>query len=145
MSKKILVLLLIILFILIFLIIWLLAQIERPDDSSSLSPYSAVYLSTGDIYFGKFSWFPRPHLKEAWFIQRGVDAENKAQLSVAPLNSVFWGPVGELNLNPNMIIFWTKLKNDSQLVQMLNAKNGNIAPLPQTNNNIPESNNSKKP
>jgi len=32
------------------------------ENSASLSPYSAVYLSTGDIYFGILDWSPTPHI-----------------------------------------------------------------------------------
>lgn len=80
-------------------------------------PYTAVYLQTGDIYFGKMSWFPWPRLKEVWFLQRTVGAENQPQLGVAPFKTVFWGPTDEVRLNPKQIIWWTTLREDSELLK----------------------------
>ena len=40
------------------------------DNTASLSPYSAVYLSTGDIYFGILDWSPTPHIENPWFLQK---------------------------------------------------------------------------
>ena len=50
-------------------------------NDSSLSPYSAVYLSTGDIYFGTLVWSPSPHLEDAWFLQRSTNAEGNATVA----------------------------------------------------------------
>lgn len=83
------------------------------------SPYSAVYLTTGDIYYGKLSWFPGPRLTDAWILQRTQNAQGQTQLGVVPFTSSFWGPVNEIDLNPNDIVFWTRLRNDSQLAQAL--------------------------
>lgn len=83
------------------------------------SKYSAVYMTTGDIYFGELSWFPTPHITNAWFLQRGTDAQNRPQVGVAPMTSVFWGPSNILNLNAKDIIFWTKIKADSQLAKAM--------------------------
>ncbi len=134
MSKKLAALLIIILVFLALIVIWLLTKVQNsnPTPSSSLSPYSAVYLSTGDIYFGELSWFPKPRLKDAWFIQRGVDAENQAALSVVPMDSVFWGPIGEINLNPDTIIFSARLRSDSQIIQLLNSRGSNPIPVNQS-------------
>jgi flagellar basal body-associated protein FliL len=80
------------------------------------SPYSAVYLSTGDIYFGKLSWFPSPHMTNVWFIQRSTDQGGQAQVSFVPMKSVFYGPMDEINFNAQDIVFSTRLKNSSQIV-----------------------------
>ena len=87
------------------------------------SKYSAVYLSTGDIYYGALSWFPSPRLAGAWLLQRGVDKNNQPQLAVVPFANAFWGPVGDVYLNPKEIIFWTKLRNDSQIVKLIENPN----------------------
>lgn len=83
------------------------------------SQFTAVYLSTGDIYFGKMSWFPTPRMTNVWFLQRGVDAKNQPQYGFAPFKGVFWTPIDEINFNPKDIIFWTKVKDGSQLAQAL--------------------------
>ena len=53
----------------------------------SLSPYSAVYLSTGDVYFGKLDWSPSPHIEDPWFLQRSTDASgqcHRRRISLQP-------------------------------------------------------------
>ena len=101
--------------------VWLgsLAFGSGSANPSGPSPYSAVYLSTGDIYYGKLSWFPSPHLTDVWLLQRQQDAQGQAQVAVEPFNSSFWGPVDEIDLNPRQIVFWTRLRNDSKLAQAL--------------------------
>jgi flagellar basal body-associated protein FliL len=94
--------------------IWM--AVSASKDPNGASPYSAVYLTSGDIYFGKLSWFPQPHLTDVWYLQRSTDASGKTQVSVAPLKSVFWGPMDEVTLNASQILFTTHLSNSSQLV-----------------------------
>ena len=101
--------------------IWLGSSLfgTASSNPSGPSPYSAVYLATGDLYYGKLSWFPSPHLTDAWVLTRGQNASGQSQIGVEPFTSSFWGPVDEIDLNPREIVFWTRLRNDSQLVQAL--------------------------
>ncbi len=92
---------------------------DRGAQASALSPYSAVYLSTGDIYFGTLDWYPTPHMEDAWFLQRSTDAKGNAAVGVYPFNSVAWGPSGEVYFNPQQIIFWTRLNATSSIAQLI--------------------------
>ncbi len=83
------------------------------------SPYSAVYLSNGDMYFGVLSWMPKPHLSNVWLLQRQVDGNNQPQFSVAQFTKAFWSPVDQIFLNPKQIVWWSRLRNDSQLVKAM--------------------------
>lgn len=83
------------------------------------SPYSAVYLSSGDIYFGRFFSWPSPHMTDVWYLSRTQGADNQTQVSVQPMKAVFWGPGNEIDLNANDIIFSTRLMNNSQVVQIM--------------------------
>ena len=85
--------------------------------ASNTSEYSAVYLTTGDMYFGKLSWFPHPHLTNVWLLQRGVNAQNQPQFAIVPFKTAAWGPADELNVSEKQIIFWTSLRSDSQIVK----------------------------
>ena len=85
----------------------------------SLSPYSAVYLSTGDIYFGTLVWSPSPHLEDAWFLERGTNAEGNAMVGVYPFSQVTWGPSDTVYLNSSQIIFWTRLSSTSTVAQLI--------------------------
>lgn len=103
--------------------VWLGVGLTGSRNSDSSSDYSAVYLTTGDIYYGKLSWFPSPRLTNVWLLQRGIDQNNQAQLSVTQFTKAFWGPVDEINLNSRTIVFWTKLRSDSQLVKAFENPN----------------------
>ena len=88
-------------------------------NGTALSPYSAVYLSTGDVYFGKLSWFPSPHLEDAWYLDRTTDASGNTVVNVYPFNKVIWGPSDTIYFNSQQIILWTPLAANSGVVQVL--------------------------
>jgi hypothetical protein len=81
---------------------------------SENSPYSAVYLTTGDIYFGKLSWFPKPRLESPLLLDRSGE-----QPKVVVFQEAFWGPGQYMYLNADTIVFWTKLRQDSPIVEAL--------------------------
>ncbi len=85
----------------------------------AISPYSAVYLSTGDIYFGKLDWSPAPHMEDAWFLQRGTDSKGNPTVGVYPFSQVTWGPSGDVYFNSQQIIFWTRLSATSSIAQLI--------------------------
>ncbi len=96
--------------------VWTWIAIIAMHSPDGPSPYSAVYLTSGDVYFGKLSWFPEPHMTDVWYLNRSVGANGQSEVSVAPLNGVFWGPVNEITFNSRQILFWTNLSNSSKLV-----------------------------
>jgi hypothetical protein len=158
-SKKLLIILLIILVIVLVLGIWLGVKILGRENLESPSKYSAVYLQTGDIYFGELSWFPWPSLKNVWLIQRSVDQQNQVQLGIVPLKNSFWGPTDKIYLNPKQVVFWTNLRKDSQLIKALenpnilntgagvqNQQTQQLQPQPQgTNQSNPSASQQNKP
>ena len=100
--------------------VWVgVTMIAGRSSSSALSPYSAVYLSTGDIYFGKLSWSPSPHMEDVWFLQRGTDAKGNATVGVYPFSQIAWGPSGTVYFNSQQIIFWTRLNGTSSIAQLI--------------------------
>jgi hypothetical protein len=115
--KKVLLVLVLVVVAIIVAGLWLGLKFLGPKDPAGPSEYSAVYLTTGDIYFGKLDMFPWPRMKNVWYLQRGVNQQNQQQLGLAQLKSAFWGPVDEIYLNPKEIVFWTSLRNDSQVAQ----------------------------
>ncbi len=116
----------IVVIIIIALAVWagfVIASIQsRSMNPSAPSAYSAVYLTSGDVYFGRLSWFPSPHMTDVWFLERNQGQGGETQLAIAPMKSVFWGPVDEINLNPQEILFWTRLENGSQVVQSIESQ-----------------------
>lgn len=112
----------IIIIIIIAIAVWAgvwIAGMSGATNPNALSPYSAVYLSTGDIYFGKLSWFPSPHMTDAWLIERSQGQNGQVQTALVPMKSVVWGPSDEIDFNSQDIVFSTRLVNNSQVVQAI--------------------------
>lgn len=119
MSKRLLIGLIILVIALVLVGVWLAMMLTKPDSERS-SGYSAVVLSTGDVYFGKLGWFPWPNLKKVYLLQQGMDAQNQPQVGLVPFTNAFWGPTDQIFLNPREIVFWANLKKDSQVARNLN-------------------------
>ena len=73
--------------------------------------YVAVYMTTGDMYFGKVISFPRYGLQNAWFMQR--DESGRATLS--QFSKVLWEPKGDVYLNKRQIVLIAPLKEGTQV------------------------------
>ena len=91
--------------------------------------YYAVYLETGEIYFGKFKAFPIPSLSDVWILQG--DSENR--LALNPLSASVWQPK-TLKLNPFKIVFLAKVADDSPVARTLRKGATAVAP---TSSNLP--------
>jgi len=107
--------------VLIILGVWIGRSFGKTDPNGN-SAYSAVYLTTGDIYFGSFSRFPTPHITNAWHLDRGVDKNNQPQLGLSAMKDAVWAPANTLYLNAKEIVFWTRLRNDSPLIKSLSGQ-----------------------
>jgi len=126
-SKKFIFLFALVVIILVALTAWITISLGK-ENPNALSPYSAVYLSTGDIYFGKLSSFPKSKLENAWLVQRSVNAESEPELSVVPFSGAFWGPSDTIYLNAAEIVFSTRLRKDSPVALYLSNPSAANAP-----------------
>lgn len=123
----------------VVLIIILGALLYWQNFKKSDSDYWAVYLSTGDIYIGKLSHFPRFHLSDVWFFQKTSDAQNP--LSLAKFTQAFWGPEDNLYLSEKQIIWKSKLAETSQVISYIKnsqAVKSQTGPQVQTQAPAPE-------
>lgn len=119
-NKKLAGVLVIVVVVLVAVAVWVGMRLNKSEaDGGRPSAYSAVMLANGDVYFGKFTWFPSPRITNAWILQRSVDEQNRVQLGVVPANRAFWEPVDEVSLNSEHVVSWTRLRKDSQLVQAI--------------------------
>ena len=83
--------------------------------------YHAVYLETGDMYFGTLrgGWLSTMRMDDAWLLQ--VNQENKATpFSLTPLKNAFWGPKGGIEINRAKVVWTASLDKDGQVSAMLN-------------------------
>lgn len=113
-SRRTLIISAVVLFVLVAAGIWVGMNLGKNN-----SDYTAVYLTTGDVYFGKFSWFPTPHISGAWYLQRGVDKNNQPTVGVAPFKNVPWAGDNVLYLSEKQIAMWVSIPSDSQFVKAL--------------------------
>ncbi len=82
--------------------------------------YWAVYLDTGDLYFGKLHKFPKLSLTDVWFIQRNAqDAQNP--FSLVKFEQASWGAEDKIYLNEKDVVWKAKLKENSQILQSIKS------------------------
>ncbi len=111
--------------VVIVLVIVLIGVVTWQAFLSSPS-YYAVYMRTGDLYFGQLSRFPSFGLSHVYMLQ--VNTQNSQNpVSVQKFANVFWGPEDFIKLNRDEVVWYTKLKSDSQLVKLITT-NPNLVP-----------------
>jgi hypothetical protein len=76
--------------------------------------YTAVYLKTGDLYFGKLVRFPYFGLEQPYLITANQDGSP----SIQRFKNVFWGPEDVLKLNRDEVVWYTNLSSTSQLAKV---------------------------
>lgn len=97
-------------------------------------PFYAVYLRTGDLYFGKLVRFPSFGLKQAYLFQ--VNPQNQENpLSVQRFSRIFWGPEDFMKINKENVVWIAKLSKESQLYQLI-KNNPDLIPQGNVNNNL---------
>ena len=99
------------------------------------SGYSAVYLKTGDVYFGKIVHFPRFGLKNVYLIQASPQNQ-ETPFSIQKFSRVFWGPEDYISINRNEVVWTARLQKESQLLQIF-KENPDLAPKNDTGAGTP--------
>jgi len=80
--------------------------------------YSAVYLNSGEIYFGKlsssFGWFK---LTDVYLLQR-----DEKGLNLNRFKDVVWQPAEPLNIKKDKVVFWSYLTETSPVIQAIQQR-----------------------
>ncbi|MEK7146881.1 MAG: hypothetical protein AAB772_01355 [Patescibacteria group bacterium] len=103
---------------------------------SAEAPYYAVFLQTGDLYFGQLSKSLIPGsnitLKNThMLINDQNDKQNPFKLQ--KFSDAFWGPSENISLSRDKVVWINKLKPDSQVALAIkNAASGNQQAFPQS-------------
>jgi len=98
------------------------------------SAYNAVFLTNGQVYFGKMSENSDGYttLKDIYYLQvvqqPGLQGSGQteqqqqaqSQISLVKLGNELHGPVDEMNISKSQILFYESMKEDSQVVQAIN-------------------------
>ncbi len=81
-------------------------------------PYMAVYLVTGDIYFGRVSSFPRVTIRDPWFFRRAEDGS----VSLERFSDAVWMPEDVIKINRDQIVFMARISENSQIIAMMEGR-----------------------
>ncbi len=90
--------------------------------------YSAVFLRTGDLYFGELTQFPSFGLKHVYTL--AVTGDQQTPISIQRFKNVFWGPQDWLKINRDEVVWVTKLDPAGQLAQLIKT-NPDLLPTQQ--------------
>lgn len=104
--------------------------------------YYAVYLNTGDLYFGSLDRFPSFSLSDVWFLQE--DSNSQAGLKLTKFANAIWGPGDKIKLNKENIIWINKLSKDSQVFKLISNQGASINPSVVPTTTLPVSSSSIK-
>ncbi len=90
---------------------------------SAQKSYSVVYLSSGEIYVGHLSSFPRLQLTDSYLLHVAKDPNDatKSNFQLTPLSDALWAPQ-KLYLNREHILFYGPLSEASKVAQALQVK-----------------------
>lgn len=100
----------------------------------SATPYYAVYTTSGDLYFGKLSRFPKYSLSNVWYVRR-ADEQSQGPSLVRFADAV-WGPQDRLEINKNAIVWTAKLDYTSDILPMVRGEQSAITQWQQQMNSI---------
>lgn len=93
--------------------------------------YQAVFLTNGQVYFGKLSNVNGGYVKlsDIFYLQVQQSVQpssdknnnNQSQVSLAKLGSELHGPEDAMQISRQQVLFWENLKNDGKVVQAINS------------------------
>ncbi|MFA5392134.1 MAG: hypothetical protein WC306_00355 [Candidatus Paceibacterota bacterium] len=84
------------------------------------NPYYAVYLQTGDMYFGKILRFPRLTLSDVWFLKIS-DQKDQAGFDLIKFSNAMFGPADKMEINRENVVWISKLRDESNVVKYIQA------------------------
>lgn len=104
---------------------------EGTKAEETLSGYQAVFLTNGQVYFGKLSDVSATYatLNDIYYLQvtqpplQGSQPEGQQQaqpqLSLVKLGQELHGPVDEMKINREQILFYEDIKEDGRVMQAI--------------------------
>lgn len=88
--------------------------------------FSAVYLTTGDLYFGRLVKFPSYGLKQVYTLQVNPQDQNQP-FRVRRFRDIFWGPGDFMRINRDNVVWTVELDPSGQLATLF-RENPNLLP-----------------
>lgn len=93
------------------------------NKKSGQSPYSVVYLSTGEVYVGNLSTVAGLELKNGYILQVTKDATDptKSNFQLTPVKDALWAPES-MKISKKNVVFYGRLEKTSKIAETLAAK-----------------------
>jgi len=106
----------------------------QKDSGSNVSDYSAIFLTNGQVYFGKIYSGPSDQvdLRDIYYLQVSQQIQpNGSSATPTPtdssgnnvvlvkLGNELHGPVDEMHINTSQVLFIESLKSDSKVVDAI--------------------------
>jgi hypothetical protein len=104
----------------------------RADSAVKAAQYQAVFLTNGQVYFGKYSAIDNTYVKltDIYYlqvqqtVQPGSSSSSSSsnanqQVSLAKLGGELHGPEDQMYINRDQVLFWENLKNSGKVVQAI--------------------------
>jgi len=97
------------------------AEIGKKRNETFKEGYHAVFLSSGQVYFGKLELIEGKRfvkLKDIFYLRSGETPveEGQAGINLVKLGQELHGPHDAMNVNVDHITFWEKLRDDGPVV-----------------------------
>lgn len=124
---------------------------KTATEEQASSGYQAVFLTNGQVYFGKLSGMTASYatLKDIYYLQvttppasgdasqlNQQQAAQQQQLSLVKLGEELHGPVDEMKINRDQILFYEDIKEDGRVMTAIREYQKNPpAATPATNTN----------
>jgi len=115
---------------LIYVGVRLLTGSEIGPSAVKTSQFQAVFLTNGQVYFGKIKSQSKDsvNLTDIYYLQvqqqvqpedKNKTAQTDQQLSLAKLGGELHGPEDSMYINRDQVLFWENLKDDGKVVQAI--------------------------
>ncbi|HSI20579.1 MAG TPA: hypothetical protein VLA04_02645 [Verrucomicrobiae bacterium] len=101
------------------------------DSGDKVSDYSAVFLTNGQVYFGKmYASADNVDLRDIYYLQvnqqenlqsgsNSSATEQQPDISLVKLGNELHGPNDRMHINRDQVLFTESLKNDSKVVKAI--------------------------
>ena len=130
MKKNILTVILTVVVVLVVLFISLFAVVNSNQASKD---YQAVFLTNGQVYFGKLSHEDQPtviltdiyYLQQQQALQQNNSSTEQPKIQLVKLGSEIHGPADEMRISRQQILFIEALRNDGKVVAAIHNYQAN--------------------
>jgi hypothetical protein len=100
---------------------------DRDRDVVFPTPYQAVLLSNGSVYFGKLGGYGGPHpvLSEVYYIVSQTDPQTKKTSNILVKRGKELHQPDRMYLSPNQILFVEPVGSSSKVAELIQQSKGN--------------------